>query len=145
METGIEYWRSDNDEESKTLGGKAVSVQLRPTYVAVLHKVPSLVTLPHAKLNMLVTLLACFVVQTKHVNFNAFFVPIKLHSCYLCDIKLVSLHHAVKFLLFHFCFISTFPIINSVEIVFKIFYNFAGLCMSHVTETRYNISDACVS
>jgi hypothetical protein len=73
------------------------------------------------KVNMLVMLLAYFITQTKHVNFNVFFVPIKLYSCYLCDIKLVSLHNAVKFLIFHFCFIFTFPIINTVEIMFKIF------------------------
>jgi len=61
------------------------------------------------KLNMLVMLLACFITQTKHVNFNVSFVSIKLYSCYLCDIKLVSLHIAVKFLIFHSRFIFTFP------------------------------------
>ena len=61
------------------------------------------------KVNMLVMLLACFITQTKHVNFNVSFVPIKLYSSYLCDIKMVSLHNAVKFLIFHSRFIFTFP------------------------------------
>jgi hypothetical protein len=56
----------------------------------------------------LVMLLVCFITQRKHVNFNVFFVPIKLYSFYLCDIKLVSLHNAVKFshlpFLVHFYF-----------------------------------------
>jgi len=81
------------------------------------------------KVNISVMLLACFITQTKHGNFNVSFVPIKLYSCYLCDIKLVSLHIAVKFLIFHSRFIFLlFPIINSVEIMFKkkfFFYNFS--------------------
>jgi len=60
------------------------------------------------KVNMSVMLLACFITQTKHVNFNVSSLPIKLYSCYLCDIKLVSLHSAVKFLIFHSRFIFYF-------------------------------------
>ena len=60
------------------------------------------------KVIMSVMLLACFITQTKHVNFNVSFVPIKLYSCYLWDIKLVSMHNAVKFLIFHSRFIFYF-------------------------------------
>jgi hypothetical protein len=77
------------------------------------------------KVNMSVMLLACFVTQTKHVYFNVSFVPIKLYSCYLCDIKLVSLHNAVKFLIFHSRFIFTFPHNKrSRNYVLNFFYNF---------------------
>jgi len=64
--------------------------------------------MPCTKVNMSVLLLSCFITQTKHVNFNVSFVPIKLYSCYLYDIKLVSLHIAVKFLIFHSRFIFYF-------------------------------------
>lgn len=89
----------DGDEDAASILLFTPSTRFRSTVTERIHfiSLQKHKEMPCTEMNMSVLLLSCFITQTKHVNFNVSFLSIKLYSCYLCDIKLVSLHIAVKF------------------------------------------------